>query len=150
MRIFPQVENLTKWDINRKRAICVDCNKKYAGPVCPCNWCGWVHPGMPCLGRPYTPTLDVPKEESKKPVPCWHCGQDDHYAWTCGNKYQRQSQTQPSMETEGLPTIHVKKSLSFSMIDQLMTKAREITVLLQSYSQQSYLQQIRQKLYMVI
>ena len=40
LRIFPQVENLTKWDINRKRAICVDCNKKHAGPVCPCNWHG--------------------------------------------------------------------------------------------------------------
>ena len=131
LRIFPQVENLTKWDINRKRAICVDCNKKHAGPVCPCNWCGWIHPGMPCPGRPYTPTLDVPKEEireeeSKKPVSCWHCGQDDHYAWTCGNKYQRQTQTQPNMETEGLPTIHVKKSPSFSMIDQLMTKARKV------------------------
>ena len=131
LRIFPQVENLTKWDINRKRAICVDCNKKHAGPVCPCNWCGWVHPGMPCPGRPYTPTLNVPKEdireeESKKPVSCWHCGQDDHYAWTCGDKYQRQTQTQPNMETEGLPTIHVKKSPSFSMIDQLMTKARKV------------------------
>ena len=48
---------------------------------------------MPCPGRPYTPILDVPKEEikeekSKKQVSCWHCGQDDHYAWTCGNKYQ--------------------------------------------------------------
>ena len=131
LRIFPQVENLTKWDINRKRAICVDCNKKHAGPVCPCNWCGWIHPGMPCPGRPYTPTLDVPKEEireeeSKKPFSCWHCGQDDHYAWTCGNKYQRQTQTQPNMETEGLPIIHVKKSPSFNMIDQLMTKERKV------------------------
>ena len=35
-------------------------------------------------------------------------------------------QTQPNMETEGLPTIHVKKSPSFSMIDQLMTKARKV------------------------
>ena len=99
--------------------------------MCPCNWCGWIHPGMPCPGRPYTPTLDVPKEEireeeSKKPVSCWHCGQDDHYAWTCGNKYQRQSQTPPNMETEGLPTIHVKKSPRFSMIDQLMAKARKV------------------------
>ena len=86
---------------------------------------------MSCPERPYTPTLDVPKEEireeeSKKPVSCWYCGQDDHYAWTCGNKYQRQTQTQPNMETEGLPTIHVKKSPSFSMIDQLMTKARKV------------------------
>ena len=30
------------------------------------------------------------------------------------------------METEGLPTIHVKKSSSFSMIDQLMTKERKV------------------------
>ena len=149
LRIFPQVENLTKWDSNRKRAICVDCNKKHAGPVCPCNWCGWVHPGMPCPGRPCTPKLDIPKEEIreeeiKKPVSCWHCGQDDHYAWTCSDKYQRQSQTQPNMETEGLPAIHVTKSPSFSMIDQLMTKARK--VLKEKY----LLQQIRQKLYMVI
>ena len=137
LRIFPQVENPTKWDINRKRAICVDCNKKHAGPVCPCNWCGWIHPGMPCPGRPYTPILDVPKEEikeeeNKKQVSCWHCGQDDHYAWTCGNKYQRQTQTQPNMETESLPTIHVKKSPSFSMIDQLITKTRTVCPLVNS------------------
>ena len=30
------------------------------------------------------------------------------------------------METKGLPTIHVKKSPSFSMIDQLMTKTRKV------------------------
>ena len=30
------------------------------------------------------------------------------------------------METESLPTIHVKKSPSFSMIDQLLTKTRKV------------------------
>ena len=49
------------------------------------------------------------RKKLRNQSPCWHCGQDGHYAWTCGDKYKRQSQTQPSMETEGLPAIHAKK-----------------------------------------
>ena len=130
MRIYPHIENLTDKDIKRKRPVCPDCGKKHAGPVCPCNWCGWIHPGMSCPSRPYTPVPEFPEdevyptEEDTRGVLCWHCGKREHYALTCEGKLKAQSQPQPEFDTEGPLDLSasVKKSPKFSMKEQLIPK----------------------------
>ena len=54
-RLHPPELGITEEEMLRRGPMCKDCHKEHFGQVCPCNKCGWIHPHLGCLDRPFTP-----------------------------------------------------------------------------------------------